>query len=137
MPLSGAEVIEAIKSKVGEMLERDCFLSPNCAYEGISGSIQISIKGRDMGRIAEVDTKVPVQVGAAVADDEDMFLRETSHMIEEQPPNQVRAETGQKIPVLVRDGEDRSRIEHVSYEKGLKKAIDKPPVAPPPADGEI
>lgn len=121
-PLSGIEIIEAIKHQVGLQLQRDCFLSPNSAYEHFFAEVKISLKAVDCGRIAEVNTTVVMTQGPAPdPDDEDAKSRtDISQSIEQmnaQPPNVVRKETGQPVPVLVDDGSGNKERKTVKYEK--------------------
>lgn len=114
-PLSGEEVITSILAKVRTILERDCYLSPMCAYEGVSGEIRVAIRARDVGRIVEVEAKIPVAIGEP---DEDAALVAADAMFEEQNPNEVRMEAQLPIPTLVDDG-GKKEIKKIQYKTRL------------------
>ena len=116
-PLSGTEVIEAIVAKVREQLRRDCFLSPNAAYEYFTGEIRIKIRAIDVGRNAEVDTTANVAGGTPPEDPTDPRIEtnESETNIEQEPPNVVRRESGQSVPVTVEDGTGKTESKRVKY----------------------
>ena len=121
-PLSGVEIIEAIKHQVVLQLQRDCFLSPNSAYEHFFAEIKINLKAVDCGRVAEVNTTVVMGQGPAPDPDDDEAnsrtdISQTSTTMLAQPPNVVRKETGQPVPVLVDDGSGVKERKTVKYDK--------------------
>jgi hypothetical protein len=126
-PLSGTEVIEAIVYKVREQLRRDCFLSPNSAYEYFSGRIRIEIQAIDCGRQADVQTEVNVSLGPLPGDNSDP-VEETSsdEDIPADPPNVVRRETQQSVPVVTTDSSGKAEVKRVNYQRQSAAATDKP-----------
>lgn len=115
LPLSGAEVIESVLSKVRRMLQNDCYLSPMTAYEAVAGVIKIELRCRDVGRIAEINASVAIKEGPVdeLTDGDDRFLVEET--IVEQPPNEVRVESEQPVPTLTEGADGRREIKGIKY----------------------
>lgn len=122
-PLSGHEIIEAIVYKVREQLARDCFLSPNSAYEYFQGKIQVSITAVDCGRQAAVNVSVDLTKGqpAALTGGAGYNVKSTED-INKQAPNVVRRETEQGVPVAVADGGGKVETKTVKYQRQAKPA---------------
>lgn len=122
-PLSGTEIVEAIVNKVREQLRRDCYLSPNSAYEYFFGEIKISIRAIDVGREADVDKTVSVELGKVPEDPKDPRIEEdhSQQDIDRAPPNVVRRESGQSVPVQTEDGAGRPEIKRVKYARPGEK----------------
>jgi len=121
-PLSGREIIEAICHQVRVQLQRDCYLSPNSAYEHFIAEIKINLKAVDCGRIAEVNANLAVVQGPAPdPDDPEAAARTDIHQtvttMDPQPPNVVRKETGQPVPVLVDYGSGNKERKTVKYDQ--------------------
>lgn len=123
-PLSGTEVVDAIKYKVGEQLARDCFMSGNMAYESFEATVHIRIKMKDVGHNPEVDKVIKIHGGPAIPetfkDPEDAALvhvEESEEHYEGEPANDVRVATDQPVPVLVEGTDGRKEIKRVSYKK--------------------
>lgn len=113
LPLSGLEVREAILDKLSRKLERDCFLSPNAAYDYFSATINISILLHDVARTETVN-QILHEFQGEVPDGTEIKSVQDSMEIAVQPPNEVRVETGQEVPVLTqKDG--RPEIKGVRY----------------------
>lgn len=120
--LSGLEVVEAVVSKVREALYRDCYLGATTAYEGFSADVAISIRLRDVGR------EVAVESGTALSGGQRTDLEETRRAdlrIEDEPPNQVRVESGQPVPVLKTRGDGSREIHRVSYKRPERAGADE------------
>ncbi len=118
LPLSGGEIIKAVLANVESMLRRDCFLNEVAAYETVQGRIQVSLTLKDCGRECIVETVVPVRQGPPVDEsDPDVYLAEAERMMEQAPPNVVRQETDQPLPVLVEDQSGKREVKRVSYAK--------------------
>ncbi len=120
-PLTGTEVIEAIAYRANEMvrevLQRDCFLSANSAYEAFECKIMVKIKARDCGRFVEVDQDIVVGEGTIQDTDVNVVQEETGAMFSEAPPNVVRAETEQPVPVMIGDTAGNQERKTVKYKK--------------------
>lgn len=113
LPLSGLEVREAILDKLSRKLERDCYLSPNAAYDWFTANIDISLHLHDVARDVTVKAEVSDKAGE-IEDGAKIKSVNTSMEIAVQPPNEVRVETGQEVPVLTqKDG--RPEIKGVRY----------------------
>lgn len=95
LPLSGAEVREALLDKIGSALDRDCFLHPAASYDYFLGKISIDLTLHDAGQEMPIKTEVIATRGTPVEGSE---TSKVEVLLEEQPPNQVRVETGQRVP---------------------------------------
>jgi hypothetical protein len=105
--LSGAEIKTAIVKKVEEALSNECQLSPNTAYAVFNARILFHIEMHDCGRIDTIDRTVESNLGQAPEDAEPDYLDQfdTEINIDQAPPNTVRQETEQPIPVQNSKGE--------------------------------
>jgi len=107
LPLSGEEIKKAILYKVEESLEKTCHLKDDTAYTSFKGSISIKLVLSDFGREvmdnhevhAEHLDNVSLQKFAETSHAEEHTLK-----IEPAPPNQVRIETEQGVPVQSVEG---------------------------------
>ncbi len=126
-PLSGTEVVEAVLNRVRDQLRRDCFLSPNSAYEYFTAEVRIKVKAIDVGREADVDKTVVVTLGKAPEDPNDPRLETVSAEsdMERQAPNIVRRQAGLSVPVQTEDGTGKVESRRVKYAKPGEKT-DKP-----------
>lgn len=120
-PLSGTEIIDAIVHKVRQALSRDCYLNPNAAYEHFSGKIHIEIAAVDCGRQAGVTVDIPLDLVAPLQEGQGTVQAKSDTTIEKQPPNLVRKETHQPIPVMTEDGSGKKEIKRVQYQNNSKK----------------
>ncbi len=120
-PLSGPEVIEAVAYRaneiIREVLRRDCFLSANSAYEAFECKIMVHIKARDCGRVVEVKQDMAVGDGIIKDTDVNVVQEESGAMFSEAPPNVVRAETEQPVPVMTADSTGNLERKTVKYKK--------------------
>lgn len=122
-PLSGSEVIEAIVYKLKEQLARDCYLSPVTAYEYFTGKINVTIVAVDCGRQAPVNITIDVTKGDPTALEQGEGYRvESTEDIEKLPPNVVRRETEQPVPVTTADGAGKVEGRKVKYARQEKPA---------------
>jgi hypothetical protein len=121
LPLSGDEVKEAAIAKVRECLDKSCHLAGGNAYTSVRFEIAIKMTLFDYGRevrnneiaTGEIDSGLP-QEGAAEAIEETLT-------VEPMPPNQLRQDTGQAVPVqTVVDGKKITK--HLRYAPRKAKA---------------
>jgi hypothetical protein len=112
-PLSGLEVIEAIVSTVRTQLQKDCFLAPHMAYPSYSFTAKIDIQFQG-SRIAGTTAHVKDAAGERVPN-----LPETTESVElsesPKPPNEVRRDTNQGVPVQVKTPSGRLEEKKVRY----------------------
>ena len=117
-PLSGEEVQHAILYKIGEDLEKTCHLTSQCAYTGFRAKIRIEIILDDYGREQPDNHNIEISEGEL---SEQAQTVTSEIQIEKQPPNQVRVETGQEVPVeVVKDGKKVRK--YVRYQRPRKDA---------------
>lgn len=111
-PLSGAEVKNALLYKVEHSLNRSGFLHDDNAYSSFKAEISIKLTLADFGR--EVRDNHIVSEAADTGLPGEPETVESNLVMEPAPPNQVRVETGQAVPVTtVIDGKAQTR--HVRY----------------------
>lgn len=122
-PLSGTEIIDAVVFKIREAMRRDCFLSPNSAYEFFSGQFHIQIKAVDCGREADVNVKVDVTKGNAPEPGAPVQTATVKETIPKEAPNVVRRATRQSVPVVTTDNTGRNEQRRVTYEQKEDKLI--------------
>lgn len=132
-PLSGVEVVEAIKYKVAEQLRRDCFLSMNMAYESFEATIHIAIKLKDIGHSPEIVKTIKVAEGPAIpasfADPEEasrVHTEESEDGFEAMPANEIRVETEQPVPVAVEGTDGKVEIKRIKYQGKLPRTTPNP-----------
>lgn len=125
-PLSGTEIIEAIVSLVRTALQRDCFLAPHMAYPSFSvqGKLDIQFQGtRIVGTVAHVKDAAGEQSPHVPVSNASVEFSENP-----KPPNEVRRETEQPVPVQVKTPSGRIEERRVKYEK-RNKAKNQTPAA--------
>lgn len=101
-PLSGPEIIEAIKYKIGENLSKNCLLAGHSAYAAFSFDATVKINF--------VNPTSMVKEALGFAKGSDGEVQEVTDSLDEVvdihedavPPNQVRRDTGQGVPVRVK-----------------------------------
>lgn len=98
LPLSGDEIKTALLDMVEQALTKNwaSFLHSASAYDFMVGRVTIDLTLNDMGR--EDELKVDETIKSAGAEPETAKRDIISIPIAEQPPNEVRVETGQGIP---------------------------------------
>ncbi len=115
--LNGEEIQHALLYKLGESLEKTCHLTSQCSYTAFKAKIRVEIILDDYGRETPDNHIVEVSDGN-VSEEARTVTAEID--IEKAPPNQVRVETGQDVPVqVVKDG--KTEVKRVRYQR--KKAV--------------
>jgi len=114
--LSGEEIRDAVAFYVREELKRSCHCNDSAAYSSFSVEIHIRMKLNDYGRHVQDNHIVYVSEGEVspetVATEVDVF-------VPEKPPNQVRVETEQLVPVTTQvDG--KTVVKKVKYQPRKK-----------------
>ena len=118
LPLNGEEIQHAILYKLGESFERTCHLTAATAYTAFRAKITVQIMLDDYGREQQDNHTVEVAEGELSGESRTVTAEIN---IEKQPPNQVRVETGQDVPVMVsKDG--KQEIKRVKYQRPRKVA---------------
>lgn len=121
LPLSGEEVRCAVLKKVGDALMRDCHLSPNMAYDWFRAKVSVTLELHDIGRGVDVEVDVGEEQGeqpAGIGGTPSVEIE-----IEPAPPNQVRVDTGQPVPVLVQDEGGKSEIKSIKYKRSTESLL--------------
>lgn len=127
LPLSGGEIIKAVLHHVELALKRDCYLNDVAAYETVAGTISVRLKMKDCGRAVEVSVDVPVSQGPAPTDgDPDVYDANATVELETAPPNVVRQETDQPLPVLVEDATGKREVRRVQYARPERSRAARP-----------
>lgn len=117
--LNGEEVQHAILYKIGESFEKTCHLTAATAYTAFRAKITIQITLDDYGRKQPDNHTVEVSEGEL---SENAQTVETEVNIEPQPPNVVRRDTGQDIPMeVLKDGKKVRK--YVKYQRPKRAAV--------------
>lgn len=95
LPLSGAEVKQAVLDAVEQALSKDCYLHPSASYDFFDGKVTIYLKLNDMGREDVVKMEAKASSGT---EPQDAVGTTVEMKFEAKPPNQVRVESGQPVP---------------------------------------
>lgn len=113
-PLTGVEVQEAVMHKIRESMAKTCNLRVDDAYTSFRAEIEIHLKLSDYGREVPDNHKVIAQADTGLPATEPPREYETEITMDPMPPNQVRIESDQKVPVEVT--EDGKKVtKHVRY----------------------
>lgn len=122
-PLSGEEIVRAVGDKVMNALRRDCYLTPNLAYDWYEADVKISVRAHDVGRLAEVVKEVHDEQGQAPeGEDSALDVADAEFHVDAAPPNEVRVETGQDVPVLTKNADGKPEVKGVRYARSRVKA---------------
>jgi len=129
LPLTGEEVQEAVLSKIKESFNRTCHLKYDNAYTSFKAEIHIKFTLSDYGRTIEDNHAVEVSGSSGIPETETRTV-ETDITMEPAPPNQVRVESGQPVPVKVNEG-GKTVIKHLKYAarkaaKAVKETVSEP-----------
>lgn len=111
-PLTGAEVQEAVMHKIRESMSKTCNLRPDDAYTSFRAEITIRLTLSDYGREVPDNHHVVAQQNTGLPGEAQEFFEKI--LMDPMPPNQVRIESDQKVPVEVT--EDGKKVtKHVRY----------------------
>lgn len=124
LPLSGEEVREAILFKLNESLKKTCHLIDSSAYTAFRGKITISLVLVDYGRETVDNHIVEVDEDVRTPDATDAGRAESYEEVVDipaMPPNQVRVETQQSVPVQTNVG-GKVEVRKVKYAARKSKA---------------
>ena len=114
LPLTGEEVQEAILYKVATSLERTCHLKVDNAYTSFKAEISIRLTLSDFGRQVNDNHIVSDQHDTGLESESEPRTVEANVTMQPMPPNQVRIETDQAVPVpTVENG--KKVIKHLRY----------------------
>lgn len=113
-PLTGEEVQAAVIHKIKESMSKTCNLRPDDGYTSFRAEIEIHLTLSDYGREVLDNHKVIAQAQTAPVDPGTTREYELEITMEPMPPNEVRIETDQDVPVEVtQDGKKVTK--HVRY----------------------
>lgn len=112
LPLTGIEVREAILFRIEESLARTCHLNETSAYSSFSAKITINLTLNDFGREVKDNHIVSASDGDPQGEAKTM---EVEMNLAPEPPNVVRRDTGQDIPIRTLE-EGKPVIKKVRYQ---------------------
>jgi hypothetical protein len=122
LALSGEEVRKAICDRLDQVLAKDCRLTPEKAYQFFEAKVSVHIECTDVGRIEVIDQRVPATYGEP-DENEALDKFDAEFQMEPKPPNEIRVESGQGVPVQTRESDGRSTEKRIRYSrKSLVKA---------------
>lgn len=116
-PLSGPEVIEAICYKIRENLNKNCLLAPHSAYGAFSFDATIKINFNNPTSL--------VREAMGFANGSDGAVDQTAETVEENiqikeaeaPPNQIRRDTEQGVPAMIKTPQGGTTEKRLKYER--------------------
>jgi len=117
-PLSATEIEEAILDSVRLAIRRDCNLAPGNAYGTFSAHITGRVLLYDMGTEFAVNLDAKSNVGQMTEGGKESEIEIT---LKERPPNAVRVESGQGVPVSVRNSQGKNETRYVRYGRDKAK----------------
>lgn len=114
LPLSGEEIQEAILFKIQQSLGRTCHLIHDSAYTSFRAEISVKLTLSDFGREVRDNHILDLAEDSGLVPQTEPRTLESNITMEPMPPNQVRVETEQAVPVAVVEGGKRT-IRRVKY----------------------
>lgn len=116
-PLSGPEIIEAVIYKIRENLQKNCLLAPHSGYGAFSFDATVKINFNNP------TSHIKDAMGFAKGGDGD-FDENAENVGEtvtihgdEEPPNQVRRDTEQGVPAMVKTPQGGTEEKRLKYQK--------------------
>jgi hypothetical protein len=122
LALSGKEIKTAILDRISRALDRDGNLNNHVSFDGgFEAEISIKLKTRDVSREYQGQYQETVS-GGDTEGLQGVEPIETKIEMKSTDPNQTRVETGQDVPVAVKNSEGRDEIRGAKYSRDhLKK----------------
>lgn len=114
LPLTGEEVQNAILFKVQESLQKTCHLKYDNAYTSFKADISVKLVLSDYGREVRDNHNVSMEIHTDADAPNPPSTFESNVTMEPAPPNQVRVETEQPVPVVSVEGGKRT-VKHLRY----------------------
>ena len=114
MPLTGEEVQEAILYKVATSLLKTCHLKSDNAYTSFKAEISIRLTLSDFGRQVSDNHIVSESGDSGLPAESEPRTVEANVVMEPMPPNQLRIDTDQAVPVPTVEG-GKKVIRHLKY----------------------
>jgi len=121
LPLTGEEVQEAVLYKVAQSLARSCHIHKDNAYTSFKAEITIRLTLSDFGREVKDNHIVSEQADSGLPAEGEPRQIDVNVSMEPMPPNQVRIETDQDVPVPAVEG-GKKVIKHLRYAARKPKA---------------
>lgn len=119
LPLNGSEVIESVLDRIRQSLRKDCYLSETKAYDFFTGHVSIQGRLHDVGRTDEINQEIEVTIGTEPDGSVETF--DASIDIDARPPNTVRVESGQGVPVSTTEN-GKPAVKKIRYARDKAKA---------------
>jgi hypothetical protein len=123
LQLNGGEVIEAVLDDIRTQLQKSCYLNQNSAYDWMAAKIRVDLELHDTGMLITETFKSESSAGVKPQDPDSIEAHEIEFDIEPAPPNEVRVQTSQPVPVETKDSDGRSVVKHVRYAKKDAKKV--------------
>ena len=114
MALSGEEIQEAVLFKLSECMQKNCHLHSGNAYSKARIEVSVKMTLYDYGREVRNNEQATVELDSGLPQESAPVTVEGTVVMEPMPPNQVRIETGQDVPVqTIIDG--KPTVKRVKY----------------------
>ena len=114
LPLTGEEIQEAVLFKLRECMQKSCHLHLGNAYTSAKIDISVKMILFDYGREVRNNEIAQVELDSTLPPESEPVVAEETLTVDPMPPNQLRHETDQAVPVpTVVDG--KKTIRHLKY----------------------
>ncbi len=121
LPLTGEEIQEACVAKLRECMQKNCHLSLTNAYTSAKIDIKVSMTLFDYGREVRNNEMTSVEIDSGLPSESEAQEVTGELVTEPMPPNQLRIETDQAVPVATtQDG--KKVVKHLKYAPRKAKA---------------
>lgn len=116
-PLAGPEIIEAVVFKIRENLNKNCLLAPHAAYGAFSFDAKVTITFVNPTSMVKEALGFASGTGGEPQDVVESSTEVIDIHEDAAPPNAVRRDTGQGIPVRVKTPQGGVEERKLKYER--------------------
>lgn len=114
LALSGEEIQEAVLFKLRECMQKNCHLSLTNAYTSAKVDISVKMVLFDYGREVRNNEVSKVELDSGLPHENEPETIDASISLEPMPPNQLRVETDQAVPVVTTT-EGKKQVKRLKY----------------------
>jgi hypothetical protein len=114
LPLTGEEIQEAVVVKLRECMQKNCHLGLGNAYTSAKIEVTVKMTLFDYGREVRNNELATVEIDSGLPQESAPVTVEGQLTTDPMPPNQLRVETDQSVPVqTTQDGKKVTK--HLKY----------------------
>lgn len=114
LPLTGEEVKNAILFKLQESLNKTCHLKDDNAYTSFSATIRVQLTLSDYGRQVKDNHEIAETANVPELEGTPEYVEQHEITVDPVPPNQLRVETDQPVPVMTTE-DGKQSVKHLKY----------------------